>query len=193
MTLGTPVAVFVPNEDQRPKDYADLADVPRPSHGDVTYQAKYGVRASSGGGRASARETVGRVAAGAIADKFLKLTCGIDIVAWVSSVGSIALPREPWELDAQNVTRSMVDQHAVRCPDISVAAQMTEEIINARAAQDSIGGVITCVCRGVRPCGFFVSRGLLLLSLLFLLVFSLIFCLHVLLGKFYVCRLSVYS
>jgi chorismate synthase len=149
VALGTPVALFVPNEDQRPKDYSDLADVPRPSHGDLTYQAKYGVRASSGGGRASARETVGRVAAGAIAEKFLRLTCGIDIVAWVSSVGSITLPREPWELDTHNVTRVMVDQHAVRCPDGSVAVRMAEEITDARAAQDSIGGVITCVCRRV--------------------------------------------
>ena len=90
-TLGTPVALFVPNQNVRPRDYAEMSLVPRPGHADYTYQAKYGVRASSGGGRSSARETIGRVAAGAIADKWLAQAFGARVVAWVSRVGSIEL------------------------------------------------------------------------------------------------------
>lgn len=92
VTLGTPVAISVGNRDVKPGDYASMADTPRPGHADYTYQAKYGVRAASGGGRSSARETVGRVAAGAIADKWLALSLGCRVVAWVSSVGDVALP-----------------------------------------------------------------------------------------------------
>ncbi len=151
VTLGTPLALTVPNEDQRPGDYATMVDIPRPSHADFTYQAKYGVRASSGGGRASARETVGRVAAGAVADKWLREALGIDIVAWVSSVGAVTLPAQPWE--TAPISRADVDAFPVRCPDAATAAAMSDLIAQVKADQDSIGGVITCVCRQV-PAGW---------------------------------------
>lgn len=93
-TLGTPIGLFVPNENVRPQDYSSMSTVPRPGHADYTYQQKYGTRASSGGGRASARETIGRVAAGAIAEKWLKTTQDISIVAWVSSVGTIQMSED---------------------------------------------------------------------------------------------------
>ena len=91
-TLGTPIGLLVRNQDQRPGDYGEMDLVPRPSHADYTYQVKYGVAARSGGGRASARETIGRVAAGAIAEKVLRERWGVEIVAWVSSVGAIEAP-----------------------------------------------------------------------------------------------------
>lgn len=149
MTLGTPVALFVANKDQRPGDYAAMQAIPRPSHADYTYRVKYGVRASSGGGRSSARETIGRVAAGAIAEKFLRESFGVSIVAWVSSVGTA----EARDLAAGEVARDQVDATPVRCPDGEAAGRMTQAIEAARAAQDSVGGVITCVCRGV-PAGW---------------------------------------
>ncbi|KII86482.1 hypothetical protein PLICRDRAFT_44075 [Plicaturopsis crispa FD-325 SS-3] len=176
VTLGTPIALLVRNEDQRPHDYAaaetDL--YPRPSHADWTYLQKYGIKASSGGGRSSARETIGRVAAGAIAEKYLKTAYNIEIVAFVSSVGRIHLPAalappslQPLSDDAEDtedalssefrallgsVTRAQVDQHPTRCPHPETAERMTQRIIRAKDAQDSIGGTVTCVIRGV-PAG----------------------------------------
>jgi chorismate synthase len=147
LTLGTPVALFVPNRDQRPGDYAAMRAVPRPSHADYTYQAKYGIRALSGGGRSSARETVGRVAAGAIAEKLLRQTCGIEIVAWVSAVGTIEISLP----DSDMIRRSDVDRSALRCPDPEAAEEMRAAIVQAREADDSIGGIISCVCRNVPP------------------------------------------
>ena len=149
ITLGTPIGLFVANRDQRPGDYKEMQSVPRPSHADYTYQMKYGVRASSGGGRSSARETIGRVAAGAIAEKVLYEQYGISVVAWVKSVGSI----EAKDLTGRNVTRDDVDQADVRCPDTAVADRMMESIVNAREANDSLGGIITCECRNV-PAGW---------------------------------------
>ncbi len=144
-TLGTPIALFVANRDQRPADYRALQSVPRPSHADFTYQMKYGIRASSGGGRSSARETVGRVAAGAIAEKYLREAFGVDIVAWVEAVGDLAAPR----IDPETVSREAVDATAVRCPDGTSAEEMQAAIVAARAADDSLGGVVACVCRQV--------------------------------------------
>lgn len=92
VTLGTPISLQVRNQDQRPHDYTETDFYPRPSHADYTYLEKYGVKASSGGGRSSARETIGRVAAGAIAEKYLKIAYGIEIVAFVASVGKIHIP-----------------------------------------------------------------------------------------------------
>ena len=92
LTLGTPISLFVPNEDQRPGDYKKMANIPRPSHADFTYQMKYGIRAASGGGRSSARETIGRVCAGAIAEKYLRERFNTEIVAWVSAVSDIESP-----------------------------------------------------------------------------------------------------
>jgi chorismate synthase len=148
MTLGTPIAVMVENTDQRPGDYHQMRSIPRPSHADYTYQKKYGIHASSGGGRASARETIGRVAAGAIAEKFLSERYGIDIVAWVSSVSTIEAPAA----DILNIVRNDVDQSAVRCPDASTAQKMITAIETAKEAGDSLGGIISCVCRNV-PAG----------------------------------------
>lgn len=149
LTLGTPIALMVPNRDQRPSDYGDMAAIPRPSHADYTYQVKYGIRASSGGGRSSARETVGRVAAGAIAEKLLLERFGVEIVALVSAVGDICIP----QLDPISVTRAGVDATAVRCPHGETAVKMTELIARVRDEHDSIGGVVTCVCRNV-PAGW---------------------------------------
>ena len=149
VTLGTPIALFVGNKDQRPSDYQDMRSVPRPSHADFTYQKKYGVRASSGGGRSSARETIGRVAAGAIAEKYLKEVYGVQIVAWVSSVGSIVAG----DIDMQTISRDQVDQTAVRCPEARTAEKMQKLIASLKEAGDSIGGVVSCVCRGM-PAGW---------------------------------------
>ncbi len=147
-TLGTPIALFVPNRDQRPGDYQTMAPIPRPSHADFTYQVKYGIRASSGGGRSSARETIGRVAAGAIAEKVLRQTYGVEIVAWVSAVADIQAP----EIDMDAIMRTGVDRNLIRCPDAATANQMIETIKTAKNEKDSLGGVITCVCRHV-PAG----------------------------------------
>jgi chorismate synthase len=109
---------------------------------------KYGIRASSGGGRSSARETIGRVAAGAIAEKFLYEQYGVEIVAWVNAVGTIAA----CEIDENSITRQAVDETIVRCPSEADADQMVTAIKNAKEAQDSLGGIITCICRYV-PAG----------------------------------------
>lgn len=142
-TLGTPIGLFVANEDQRPKDYGEMSNIPRPSHADFTYQQKYGTRASSGGGRSSARETIGRVAAGAIADKWLQETHGVEIVSWVSSCGEIEAP----DVDVESITREIVDGNIIRCPHQETADKMIERVTQLREEGDSIGGVLTCVVR----------------------------------------------
>nr|WP_321464940.1 chorismate synthase [uncultured Desulfobulbus sp.] len=144
-TLGTPIMLLVNNKDQRPQDYGEMSKIPRPSHADFTYQMKYGTRASSGGGRSSARETIGRVAAGAIAEKWLKETYGTEIVAWVSAVGDIEAPA----MDLATISRHQVDAQIVRCPDAATAARMEERVKAVLEAKDSIGGILTCVCRNV--------------------------------------------
>ena len=148
LTLGTPIGMLVKNKDQRPGDYGSMSQIPRPSHADYTYRAKYGIHASSGGGRSSARETIGRVAAGALAEKYLREEHGIEIVAWVSGVGQ----HQATDIDMNTITRAQIDENDIRCPDSAAAAKMTEEIVAAREAKDSIGGVITCVCRNL-PAG----------------------------------------
>lgn len=149
LTLGSPIAMLARNKDQKPEDYSSLDDIPRPSHADFTTQIKYGIRASSGGGRASARETWARVAAGAVAEKWLAAEFGLQIVAWVDSVGEFG----PANVDPVSVTRAMVDATVVRCPDKPVAAAMEKAVKAARKDQDSVGGIISCVCRGV-PAGW---------------------------------------
>jgi len=166
-TLGTPIALVVENTDHRPRDYSTVA-IPRPSHADYTYMMKYGVAASSGGGRASARETVGRVAAGAAAEIFLRERFGVEIVAFVSSVGGISAPVSydtgtPADnsvdengvnpIDINIITKDGVDRNPVRCPDPQSAKLMEDLIRNVRDDGDSIGGVVTCVCRRV-PAGW---------------------------------------
>ena len=144
-TLGTPIMLLVNNRDQRPQDYGEMSRIPRPSHADYTYQMKYGVRASSGGGRSSARETIGRVAAGAIAEKWLREQYGTEIVAWVSAVGDIEAP--PVNID--RITRAEVDRTIIRCPDAATAGRMQDRVREVLEAKDSTGGILTCVCRNV--------------------------------------------
>ncbi len=145
LSLGTPIALFVPNSDQFPADYGHLENIPRPSHADYTYQQKYGIRSKSGGGRSSARETAARVAAGAVAEKFLQVTYGLEIVAWVASVGDSLAPDQ----DPTTISRRLVDASAVRCPHGPTAAAIEAQILAAKEADDSIGGTIGCICRNV--------------------------------------------
>lgn len=148
MTLGTPICLWVRNEDARPEAYAEMARKFRPSHADYTYQVKYGIRNWQGGGRSSARETVGRVAAGAIARKWLRLTYGVEIVAWVAQVHEIV-----GHVDADRVTREAVDATPVRCPDPEAARKMIELIEKVRSEGDTVGGIVECYVRGV-PAGW---------------------------------------
>jgi chorismate synthase len=150
ITLGTPIAMVVRNEDQRSQDYLenDMKVAYRPSHADATYDAKYGVRAIAGGGRSSARETIGRVAAGAVARKILKLYNNIEVLAYVSKVQDI----ETRNVDHDTFTMEDVDANIVRCPDAVVAEKMLARIDEIRKSGNSIGGVVTCVARNV-PAG----------------------------------------
>jgi chorismate synthase len=145
-TLGSPIALLVRNQDARPEAYAAMKDVYRPSHADYTTEAKYGIRNWQGGGRASARETVGRVAAGAIARKLLSAAAGVEVLAWVKQVHEVEA-----KVDPGTVTIEAVESNPVRCPDPSAAAEMTERIDAARERGDSLGGVVECVARGVPP------------------------------------------
>jgi len=147
MTLGTPIAMLIRNQDARGKDYEDIARAYRPSHADYTYDAKYGIRAIAGGGRASARETAGRVAAGAVAQLLLAAR-GVSIVAWVDEVSGIAA-----SVDDATVTRADVDVNDIRCPDAAIAEAMIARVERARKDGDSVGGVIRAVARGV-PAGW---------------------------------------
>jgi len=147
VTLGTPIAMTIRNQDARSKDYEQIADAYRPSHADYTYDAKYGIRAVAGGGRASARETAARVAAGAIAQQLLAAR-GVQIVAWVDEVAGITA-----SVDERSVQRDAVDGNDIRCPDPAAAAAMIERVEQARKAGDSVGGVIRAIARGV-PAGW---------------------------------------
>jgi chorismate synthase len=146
VTTGTPIALLVRNQDQRSGDYEEMRTKFRPSHADYTYQAKYGVRSWEGGGRASARETIGRVAAGVLARKALAAAGAIDIVAWVQRVQDLEV-----EVDTSAVTQAAVDANIVRCPDAAMATKMIARIDEARKAGDSLGGVVEAVARGVPP------------------------------------------
>ena len=146
-TLGTPIALLVRNEDARPEAYASMKDVFRPSHADYTTEAKYGHRNWQGGGRSSARETVGRVAAGAIARKLLAEVAQIEVLAWVRRVHEVEA-----KVDPAAVSLAQVEANAVRCPDPEAAAEMARRIDDARRRGDSLGGVVECVARNV-PAG----------------------------------------
>ncbi|KAJ1717867.1 bifunctional chorismate synthase/riboflavin reductase [NAD(P)H] aro2, partial [Coemansia biformis] len=144
------------NQDQRPHDYSETDFYPRPSHADWTYLKKYGVKASSGGGRSSARETIGRVAAGAVAEKYLSEVHGIEIVAFVSGVGAIEMNAggddQTFQQLLATITRDEVDKTTVRCPDSGVSGRMEEEILACSQEKNSTGGTVTCVVRNV-PAG----------------------------------------
>lgn len=147
-TLGTPISMWVKNTDQRSEAYNEMAEKFRPSHADYTYQAKYGIRAWPGGGRTSARETVGRVAAGAIAKKILREKFGVEVLACVSQVQKISV-----EIDVEGFKQSDVEANIVRCPDQATAAKMIRLIEKMRSEGNSVGGIVTGVARGV-PVGW---------------------------------------
>jgi chorismate synthase len=145
-TLGTPISLSIANEDARSKDYAEVQTKYRPSHADYTYEAKYGIRDWRGGGRTSARETAGRVAAGAVARTLLAERWGVEIVAWVSKVGRLVA-----DCDVETVTRDAVEATPIRCPEPRVAAEMIAAVEQVRKDGDSLGGTVTCAVRGCPP------------------------------------------
>lgn len=141
-TTGTPIAILIENADQRSRDYENIKEVFRPGHADYTYWVKYGNRDYRGGGRSSARETVARVAAGAVARKFLR-TSGIEVLGWVHQVGEVIA-------DIPNpgkITSTEVESNAIRCPDPESAVRMIETIEKVRREKDSIGGAATFTVR----------------------------------------------
>jgi len=146
-TIGTPICVAVANKDARPEAYREMETAFRPSHADYTYQAKFGVRNWQGGGRSSARETIGRVAAGAIAKKVLVgFGPAFEVVAYVKSIHELEAA-----IDPATVRAAAVEANIVRCPDAPMAERMIDFIKQVRADGDSVGGVIECVVRGVPP------------------------------------------
>jgi chorismate synthase len=145
VTLGTPISIMVPNTDARPEAYSEIETHFRPSHADFTYQSKYGVRNWEGGGRSSARETIGRVAAAAVAKKILRaLFPDIEILAWVSRIHDIES-----RVDANSVTLDAIESNAVRCPDPSAAEAMIARIKKIRSEGNSVGGLIDAAVRGM--------------------------------------------
>lgn len=145
-TLGSPISMMVRNKDARPQAYDHLKEVYRPSHADYTYEAKYGIRNWMGGGRSSARETVGRVAAGAVARRYLEVSHGIEVLAWVKSVHDIDS-----EVSHEGLTREAVEANIVRCPDPQAAARMIERIEALKEDGNSAGGVIEVIARNLPP------------------------------------------
>ncbi len=145
-TLGTPISLLVRNEDARPEAYSEMATKFRPSHADYTYQAKFGIRNWQGGGRTSARETVGRVAAGAIAKKILRECHGVEVLACVQRVQRILA-----RVDPETVKLKDIEANLVRCPDAVAAEKMIRLIERMRKAGDTVGGVVVGVARGVPP------------------------------------------
>ncbi len=145
-TLGTPICLWIRNEDARPEAYADMATMFRPSHADYTYQAKFGLRSWPGGGRSSARETIGRVAAGAIAKKLLRVRYGVEVLAYVKQVQKIVA-----KVDLEKVKARDIETNVVRCPDPAAAARMIRLIERVRKLGDTVGGIVEGVARGVPP------------------------------------------
>lgn len=143
-TTGTPILLIAYNEDVRSEDYLELKDLYRPGHADYTFTKKYGLRDWRGSGRASARETLGRVAGGAIAKKYLKEKLGIEFISYVDQVGDIRA-----EIDFGDVTPEMVEANIVRCPDPEAAKKMIDLIEKVRAENDSVGGVVQGVIKGL--------------------------------------------
>ncbi|MBE9102870.1 chorismate synthase [Vacuolonema iberomarrocanum] len=143
-TLGTSLTILVRNKDTRPQDYSEMATTYRPSHADATYDAKYGIRNWQGGGRSSARETIGRVAAGAIAKKILQQIAGVEVVGYVKRIKHLE-----GNIDPETVMLEQVESNIVRCPDAEAADRMIDLIEQVRDQGDSIGGVVECVARQV--------------------------------------------
>ena len=147
-TLGTPISMWVRNEDARPEAYTEMATKFRPSHADYTYQVKFGIRSWPGGGRTSARETIGRVAAGAIAKKILRERYQVEVLAYVKQVQRVRA-----EIDPDKVKAREIESNIVRCPDQKTAERMIRLIEKTRRAGDTVGGVVEGVARGV-PAGW---------------------------------------
>ena len=145
-TLGTPISLWVKNEDARPEAYSEMAAKFRPSHADYTYQAKFGIRNWQGGGRTSARETVGRVAAGGIAKKILRERYGVEVLAWVQQVQRVVA-----DVDLETVKFKDIEANIVRCPDPVAAEKMIRLIERTRTAGDTVGGSVLGIARGVPP------------------------------------------
>ena len=145
-TLGTPISMWVKNEDARPDAYSEMKTKFRPSHADYTYFAKFGIRAWPGGGRTSARETIGRVAAGAIAKKILRERFGVEVLSYVKQVQRLIA-----DVDPDKVRFKDIESNIVRCPDKAMAEKMIRLIEKIRKAGDSLGGIIEGVARGVPP------------------------------------------
>lgn len=143
-TTGTPILLIAYNKDMRPEDYEHLSTLYRPGHADFTFEKKYGIRDPRGSGRASARETLARVAAGAIAKKYLQEVLGIEILSFVEQVGEVKT-----DIDFSTVTPSQIEENIVRCPDPDKAREMISLIESVRDAGDSIGGVIRGIIKGV--------------------------------------------
>lgn len=144
ITTGTPISLFIRNQDQKSKDYSEMAKLFRPSHADYTYQKKYGIRDVAGGGRSSARITAGHVAAGAVARKVLKEALGVEIIGYVKSVQDLVLDTDPGDINPE-----LIENTPVRCPDDDMATRMIKKIEAARKAGDSLGGVVECQLRSV--------------------------------------------
>ena len=144
-TTGTPISFIVFNEDQHSKDYADIAKWYRPGHADLCYDLKYGFRDYRGGGRSSARETIGRVAAGAVAKAFLKTVAGTEFLSWVSSVGTV----DGTTPDLNTLTLDQIEASPVRCPDADASAKMEQAILEAKSKGDSIGGTVALLVKNV--------------------------------------------
>ncbi len=147
-TLGTPISMWVKNEDARPEAYSEMATKFRPSHADYTYQAKFGIRSWPGGGRSSARETIGRVAAGAVAKKILREKFNVEVLAYVKQVQRIIA-----QVDPERVRSEEIEANIVRCPDATVVDRMIQLIDEVRLAGDTVGGIVEGVARGV-PAGW---------------------------------------
>ncbi|TAL06393.1 MAG: chorismate synthase [Verrucomicrobia bacterium] len=145
-TLGTPIAMWVKNEDARSEAYSEMKDKFRPSHADYTYFAKFGIRAWPGGGRSSARETIGRVAAGAIAKKILRTKFGVEVLAYVKQVQRLMA-----DVDPERVKFKQIESNIVRCPDSAMAEKMIRLIEKTRKQGDTVGGIVEGVARGVPP------------------------------------------
>ena len=144
ITLGTPIAMIIRNKDQRPSDYSNIEKVFRPSHADGTYHLKYGIQADSGGGRASARETIGRVAGGAIAKQFLRKLHEIEILSWVKRIHNIDSDVNP-----EDITFKSIESNIIRCPDFEIAEKMIKRITELQQKGDSCGGVIEAIVKNM--------------------------------------------
>ena len=156
-TLGTPIMILVRNKDARPQDYSEMVTAYRPSHADATYDAKYGIRNYQGGGRSSARETIGRVAAGAIAKKILRQVHGTEIIGYVKRIKDLE-----GNIDPQTVTLEEVEQNIVRCPDQTIAEEMIRLIETTGRSGDSVGGIVSEIILGGNPWNYYVRYKVLL-------------------------------